>query len=1610
MGSTDAELEGILQKMDNGIRQLNSETNERDNVFLLGMTGAGKSTVALLLTSMSSLFSCKRYAFSQRFIIQDLKEKISTIDSQSKTKAPEILHSPELGAMIYDCPGFADTNSTDELTSAYFIKHALDTSRKVKFLLVAPFYTLEAGGNRHDFSNLLLHVVRTVKNVEKYADSFALAVTFGNPLHPSNYTINSVVGFLQGYLDNELQRKFHGQEDILNSTRALLDSLLYQDENGTYVAIGVLRSPTQHGRLSDIQSARDDRGQLLRVLTKDTIYQTADPQDFGYSVSEGGKLLAVDLARKIDEAIRQHMYHFWEGTQRHYETEMHELVDPIEDKHIIEESLRVFTRLLQFFRDRHGVNNTSTERPKQFVVHLMSTMASLRLDLPEKTIPDSVLLQDGHVTFLEKLMGTSWKPQSARWVQGLEPIVKFLEMYKNWANELVQLEQRLATYEFQVGSYCFPEFRNESGSIDVTPAAVQAFKSSKSIPQEGYAAIKNVLTAFDSGNSSVSRTVNFRQLNPILEYFVSGCSSIHCTSEGTTAKVTGNFILTSKLKANSCITASIKKIVIYAWDTFFFDAAVDAKSMTANDTFALVVIANQLRSLDHKIDLSGRDGKRQGLTAAAESKDGAHGADGERGGNFFGFFGGRHGQLFVELKGGNGADGQNGGKGRNGRNGTFVERADLLNVKVTNNWQSGFSSYVDSCKITPLSKGLLYDVRYPGRCKARFPKTQWSYILTFYGSPGSPGLKGGNGGNSGIGGNPGVGRIYHISGKNLSSSDIHSVCGSVGTPGQGGVGGRGGQSRNATTCFRLIEPHLSQTGRPTGSPSGLVCSFDATEYSSVDTAPEGDEGHSGVSPNSCEPSPSLNPHDYTFHIGAYKKAAKAQLTAIPARRRLLPFLMNMETNTIVDNEFFSPTSVLSDLIALEELLPSLLKLPGTKWNFFYTSILNRITGMLANRPSQQEESALREAASVAYGRLVMLNKKTAKSNLITDLEGYIDHTNQILQEIRALETSSNAASQVTATKQKFAQFIQSRINEVDDIIDTVIEPEIEKIEEELDKKMEFMLQQLIEEQITAVEWRNELYAQQFGATVFLRKIFGLLKIGARALGVFGKKGAAAGAAVYAASSVAESFLPESDIPPSFMATEKNKALTWYHQIAKQKLQDEEERLRDVKSMYEREIANNTAIWSENFQGRRQNIESMLAKVDDLSAGVKRVENSDHHGSDYELIESLGHEATSIRTDIGAELHAVEDSLKGQATNTSHDNLGSGNFLGHVQTLLAVLSAEFKILKVFKHKDPKLTELARAEKVLKGYDAKIEAVDSRMPQILSKLNQISRAAMKIARNQSSGASLDVSGWQFQSTLDDLSSEIQIHILSGVPIDSQVMASMEKLKEAFRTLFMACDRMQDYVAERRMANFISDSLLSTVESVPLGWDLELHRNLQQLKLMSQSNLVLNCWENIEHSFRLYVFPYADLYLSQVPNSISDQDVLPLPKNLTDLPELVTEISRRNNELKRKLVNFRTMIVPELHSDQHEGDFSLRSPFYTWNSDQLKADLVHLLAGHPINLFADVQHAPLHFDAVKFKSVHLQLISGNSTVNTSLQTVLGSFEVNMTHSGVNNYRLVV
>ena len=67
-------------------------------------------------------------------------------------------------------------------------------------------------------------------------------------------------------------------------------AVMYRKFSAGYLAIGIFRNPSEHGPLTDMANPEEDRDQLHRVLANGSFFTDTDPEDFGYSSSDFGKL------------------------------------------------------------------------------------------------------------------------------------------------------------------------------------------------------------------------------------------------------------------------------------------------------------------------------------------------------------------------------------------------------------------------------------------------------------------------------------------------------------------------------------------------------------------------------------------------------------------------------------------------------------------------------------------------------------------------------------------------------------------------------------------------------------------------------------------------------------------------------------------------------------------------------------------------------------------------------------------------------------------------------------------------------------------------------------------------------------------------------------------------------------------------------------------------------------------------------------------------------------------------------------------------------------------------------------------------------------------------
>ncbi|KAJ1520309.1 hypothetical protein ONE63_004508 [Megalurothrips usitatus] len=104
-------------------------TIPEDVVLLLGITGVGKTTLALVLSNQDSGLRVEWDGNKYIFVGSD----IIGAGVKSVTKIPRAMTDSRTGAHFLDCPGFEDTRSPCvEVTIAYFMKEVARQARRVK--------------------------------------------------------------------------------------------------------------------------------------------------------------------------------------------------------------------------------------------------------------------------------------------------------------------------------------------------------------------------------------------------------------------------------------------------------------------------------------------------------------------------------------------------------------------------------------------------------------------------------------------------------------------------------------------------------------------------------------------------------------------------------------------------------------------------------------------------------------------------------------------------------------------------------------------------------------------------------------------------------------------------------------------------------------------------------------------------------------------------------------------------------------------------------------------------------------------------------------------------------------------------------------------------------------------------------------------------------------------------------------------------------------------------------------------------------------------------------------------------------------------------------------
>jgi len=253
------------------------QSHHEQGILILGKTGSGKTTLAHVLSG-SKMEAIEDDQTGE--LLVDAKDHLGNIlighSMASETRIPNKRVSPNHDVVIWDCPGFKDTNTAQEIANAFYIKRMFETNTMLKFLLVVPESNI-IDNKGSAFIETVEQFMSGFNDVAMLAGSVSLIITKAAP--------NRKVVHIENFINKIFEDNQGATNEIKEFVRALFDSTTQRS------AIHLFHKPSSEGEMPEID--------LLTAINNNSNYIEANPAMVNMVVSENAQLYANNLLQTV---------------------------------------------------------------------------------------------------------------------------------------------------------------------------------------------------------------------------------------------------------------------------------------------------------------------------------------------------------------------------------------------------------------------------------------------------------------------------------------------------------------------------------------------------------------------------------------------------------------------------------------------------------------------------------------------------------------------------------------------------------------------------------------------------------------------------------------------------------------------------------------------------------------------------------------------------------------------------------------------------------------------------------------------------------------------------------------------------------------------------------------------------------------------------------------------------------------------------------------------------------------------------------------------------------------------------------------------------------------
>ena len=258
-----------------------------------------------------------------------------------------------------------------------------------------------------------------------------------------------------------------------------------------------------------------------------------------------------------------------------------------------------------------------------------------------------------------------------------------------------------------------------------------------------------------------------------------------------------------------------------------------------------------------------------------------------------------------------------------------------------------------------------------------------------------------------------------------------------------------------------------------------------------------------------------------------------------------------------------------------------------------------------------------------------------------------------------------------------------------------------------------------------------------------------------------------------------------------------------------------------------------------------------------------------------------------------------------------------------------------------------------------------------------------------------AAIDFLKYEVKERLDNFKNQI-INLIGSFDGKNEIMNTISRIENALTSTIDIYTRIESYNEQTEFANYIAHL---TQKEVLIGIPSDYRSDINSLKRTIHANIIKERFQKALEAFEYWSFPFFcehndDLKINKIDEKTEDTNLM-IKTYAEILTQLLEKVKTSENEITTAV-------------DNHIQRFSFENeyPFFEWSSHKHPFEIKQLLNGNKTTLYADIKAA--QYDAIKFCTLYILIeIKTNKSLNDQLTSILKNYFVELTHSGISNYK---